>query len=140
MRGGGGGEGGACALHFLLSQPIPKQLPHSAGSTSTQSTPPSFYPLSTRRSHSLHKACMATWVAAKKNSGEVPCPFCRKPWVAPGSAGVAAAPAAAAASASSSASSASMSAGLLSGKRIGPEGYYNLAAEAGLSTKRDTST
>ena len=82
----------------------------------------------------MHKVCMAMWANAKRASGSVPCPFCRKSWSPPG---IPKPPAAAAAVAPPRAPGASMAA---SAMVIGEEGYYNLAGVMGLNPKRDAST
>eukprot|EP00611_Tribonema_gayanum_P027067 TRINITY_DN6589_c0_g1_i4.p1 TRINITY_DN6589_c0_g1~~TRINITY_DN6589_c0_g1_i4.p1 ORF type:complete len:479 (+),score=164.23 TRINITY_DN6589_c0_g1_i4:36-1472(+) len=63
---------------------------------------------------SLHKECQGAWAMAESRMGrQISCPYCRQPWQ--DAAGSAAA-------------------------RIGQEGYTNMAAVAGLSMQRDTST
>lgn len=65
--------------------------------------------------NSLHTACLTQWKTTKRSQGAaVTCVYCRREWV-DGSAGVAAG-------------------------KVMKEGYLNLAAEAGLSGRRDTST
>ncbi|KAK0448525.1 hypothetical protein EV421DRAFT_1782786 [Armillaria borealis] len=66
--------------------------------------------------NALHGVCFAQWRTTAQNSGKnVTCVWCRAEWVLP-------------------------DAGKGKGKAIGEEGYVNLAAVAGLSSQRDTSS
>ncbi|KAK0462400.1 uncharacterized protein EV420DRAFT_1524548 [Desarmillaria tabescens] len=66
--------------------------------------------------NALHGVCFAQWRTTAQNSGKnVTCVWCRAEWVLP-------------------------NAGKGKGKAIGDEGYVNLAAVAGVSTERDTSS
>ncbi|KAG7441567.1 uncharacterized protein BT62DRAFT_473049 [Guyanagaster necrorhizus] len=66
--------------------------------------------------NALHGVCFAQWrTTAQKSGKKVTCVWCRAEWVLP-------------------------DAGKGKGKAIGDEGYVNLAAVAGVSTQRDTSS
>ncbi|KAK0194810.1 hypothetical protein F5146DRAFT_923008 [Armillaria mellea] len=66
--------------------------------------------------NALHRVCFAQWRTTAQNSGKnVTCVWCRAEWVLP-------------------------DAGKGKGKAVGEEGYVNLAAVAGVSPQRDTSS
>ncbi|KAI5357449.1 Putative E3 ubiquitin-protein ligase Zswim2 [Septoria linicola] len=71
--------------------------------------------------NNIHKQCFQQWAATKKGQGNVTCPFCRSPWQA-------------------EETSAADLRGVAMGGRVNAEGYVNVAAQLGLSGRRDTST